>query len=256
LHEAVEHTLDFGGLSPADMAFVRSGLGVVWPRVLFCRDLQKLEAEFPPTGSSQTESVRSKVSMSNKRNLVTIALVSAISLSAVENAHAQSIIKRPGAHPKYLFEAEPHLVLRDRHQHAGTGVGPGFRGTFVIVDDGFIPKLNDSVGIGFGLDWLALGDDHCHGNRNRDGYCHDPNAVVLPLVLQWNFWLHRKWSVFGEPGFAMVFSDHEHNGDDDDLDFDPFVFYAGGRFHFTDNVALTMRFGFPLTASVGVSFLL
>jgi hypothetical protein len=31
--------------------------------------------------------------------------------------------------------------------------------------------------------------------------------------------------------------------------------YAGGRFHFTEHITLTMRVGHP-TASVGVSFLL
>jgi hypothetical protein len=70
----------------------------------------------------------------------------------------------------------------------------------------------------------------------------------LPAVMQWNFWLHRKWSVFGEPGVAMYF-------EDGDLEFTPFVLYAGGRYHFTDTIALTMRVGYP-TFSLGVSFLL
>jgi hypothetical protein len=34
-----------------------------------------------------------------------------------------------------------------------------------------------------------------------------------------------------------------------------FTFYAGGRYHFTDKITLTMRVGYPL-ATVGVSFLL
>jgi hypothetical protein len=66
--------------------------------------------------------------------------------------------------------------------------------------------------------------------------------------MQWNFWLSENWSVFGEPGTSMRI-------DDDKARFDPFVFYAGGRFHFSDFVTLTMRVGRP-TASVGVSFLL
>jgi hypothetical protein len=36
--------------------------------------------------------------------------------------------------------------------------------------------------------------------------------------------------------------------------FDP-VFYAGGRFHFTERIALTVRAGYP-DFSVGLSFLL
>jgi hypothetical protein len=34
------------------------------------------------------------------------------------------------------------------------------------------------------------------------------------------------------------------------------VFYAGGRYHFSDSVGLTIRLGFPTALSVGVSFFL
>lgn len=195
------------------------------------------------------------------RSLATFVLTTAALVCAAGHAEAQSIIKRPGAHPNYSFEAEPHLVLRDNSHDDGTGIGPGFRGTVVIIDNGFIGKINNSVGIGFGLDWIAFGDEHCHGNTNDNNpdndNCHDPSQIVLPVVMQWNFWLHRKWSVFGEPGLALVWREDDHDDDDDDdLDIDPFVFYAGGRFHFSDTVTLTMRIGFPVTLSVGVSFLL
>lgn len=187
--------------------------------------------------------------------LFAAALTSCALLCIATQASAQSTIKRPGAHPHYVFEAEPHLAFRDRGH--GSGFGPGFRGTIVVADDGFISKINDSVGVGFGLDWLVFGDRHCHGNLNNnnpnDDYCHHEGHIALPVVMQWNFWLHRKWSVFGEPGFALILHDEHEN---DDLDFDPFVFYAGGRFHFSDSVTLTMRIGFPATLSVGVSFLL
>jgi len=122
--------------------------------------------------------------------LTTCALV-----AVAAQAQAQSIIKRPGAHPHYSFEAEPHLVLRDNTGDDGSGIGPGFRGTIVVVDQGFIGKINNSVGIGFGLDWLALGDEHCHGNTGNgdpnDDHCHDPSEIVLPVVMQWNFFLEN-----------------------------------------------------------------
>jgi hypothetical protein len=69
-----------------------------------------------------------------------------------------------------------------------------------------------------------------------------------PLVMQWSFWLHRRWSVFGEPGVALLV-------EQGDVDFAPFVLYAGGRFHFSERVALTLRVGYP-TFSLGISFLL
>ncbi len=197
--------------------------------------------------------------MANRTRRIVACLTSLAACAAflvAEPASAQSVIKRPGAHPDYVFEAEPHLIFRDRHDHAGMGFGPGFRGTVVIVDQGFISKINNSVGIGFGLDILMGGGDHCHGGRgNNRGTCHDHGTqFVLPVVMQWNFWLHKKWSVFGEPGFAMVLGDVDHG--DDNLDFDPFIFNAGGRFHFTDTISLTMRVGLPAQLSVGVSFLL
>jgi hypothetical protein len=233
---------------------------------LFSEVLAKSEVPYPLMSQSERDpTARGQVpTMATQRHLIAPVLTALTVLFSGTSAQAQSIIKRPGAHPDYVFEAEPHLVIRDHRGHAGAALGPGFRGTIVILDNGFIPKINNSVGIGFGLDWLVLGDDHCHGGRERDDLrrCHDPSAVVLPIVLQWNFWLHPKWSVFGEPGFALVFTDDydddfdDFDDDDDYFHIDPFVFYAGGRFLFSDSVALTMRLGFPASVSVGVSFLL
>jgi hypothetical protein len=74
-----------------------------------------------------------------------------------------------------------------------------------------------------------------------------PVYYLIPVVMQWNFWLSRRWSVFGEPGMLLRYAE-------DDVGLSPFVFYAGGRLHFSDNVALTLRIGYP-TFSLGVSAL-
>src|SRR5262245_12860229 len=73
-------------------------------------------------------------------------------------AQAQSVIRQPGVHPDYVFEAEPHILFAlDPPGHGGgDGIGPGFRGTIEIVDNGFISKINNTVGIGFGADYIAL----------------------------------------------------------------------------------------------------
>lgn len=136
-----------------------------------------------------------------------------------------STIKRPGVHPDYIFEAEPHAIVAPFDKFAP---GVGFRGSFEIVDNGFISSINNTVAIGVGLDWTE-------------------NHFRIPIVMQWNFWLSRNWSVFGEPGGLLDF-DHKKARPRP-------AFYAGGRFHFTDTITLTMRVGHP-TASVGVSFLL
>lgn len=181
-------------------------------------------------------------------------------------ASAQSIIKRPGEHPNYYFEAEPHLQLGlfdPPGYGGGTGFGFGFRGTVEILHNGFIPKLNNSIGVGFGLDYVRY--DGWQGPRGTcEQFVTGPSGVpicvrvasgpdhvnyfYMPVVLQWNFWLHRQWSVFGEPGIGM----HVEDGR---FQFDPFIFYAGGRFHMTDRITLTLRIGYP-TFSLGASFLL
>ncbi len=181
-------------------------------------------------------------------------------------AHAQSTIKHPGERPHYFFEAEPHLdagLVDPPGFGGGTGLGVGFRGTIELVEDGFIPKLNDSVGIGFGIDYLRY--DGWQGPRGRceqsvpgpsgipicvraSSSIDHVNYFYVPVVMQWNFWLHRKWSVFGEPGLALYVQDGR-------LELTPFVLYVGGRYHLTDRVTLTLRLGYP-TFSFGASFLL
>lgn len=185
---------------------------------------------------------------------------------ATKPAAAQSTIKHPGQRPAYSFEAEPHLSLGldPPGYGAGTGLGVGFRGTVEIVKNGFIPKINNSIGIGFGIDYLRY--DGWQGPRGQcerfeqgpagvpvcvrvsGGGIGHVNYFFLPVVMQWNFWLHRKWSVFGEPGLALYV-------DDGHVDFTPFVLYAGGRYHVSDKITLTMRIGYP-SFSFGVSFLL
>ena len=154
-------------------------------------------------------------------------LVAAALVVAPKRALAdRSTIKSDTDHPSYIFEAEPHLVLAPFHKKGGFGVG--FEGTFNVADQGFIRGVNDSVGVGFGVNWATN------------------EKFLLSAAMQWNFWLSENWSVFGEPGVAVHADKH--------LDIWPHL-GAGGRFHFTPNISLTMRVGFPVF-SVGVSFLL
>jgi hypothetical protein len=170
------------------------------------------------------------------------ALALALSLAAVPlsgPASAQTTIKQPGNHPRYSFEAEPHLAV---NPFGKDGFGPGFRGTIVVVENGFVSSINNSVGVGFGADFLFYGKDQ--------------TELFLPVVLQWNFWLHRNWSVFGEPGIIL----HVRDKKNDDLELSWFTVFGGGRYHFSDALALTLRAGAPLvhhnTISVGLSMLL
>jgi hypothetical protein len=161
----------------------------------------------------------------------TLAALSLSLLPASARAEEHSIIKNPGDHPHYIFEAEPHLLLGFAGPFdQGAYPGVGFRGTFHIAD-GFVTSINDSVGVGVGIDVAPSND----------------TRVFVPIVMQWNFWLSTHWSVFGEPGIAFG-SGPGNSG------VWP-AFFAGGRFHFTERIALTIRLGYP-DISVGCSFLL
>lgn len=145
------------------------------------------------------------------------------------------VIKRPENHPHYVFEAEPHGLVGFWGPFAKGAVGAGFRGTFVILDGGLIRSLNDSVGVTAGAD-----------------YFFGVNDVYLPVALQWNFWLSRNWSVFGEPGVSFTLKGGK--GGKGGRMLDPLIM-GGGRLQLADSVALTLRAGYP-AVSVGVSFLL
>jgi hypothetical protein len=155
----------------------------------------------------------------------------ALLLACDARADEQSIIKNYGDHPRYVFEAEPHVDFGFGYPFdVNNNVGLGFRGTFHITD-GFVKGINDSIGVGVGIDFAPAG----------------PGYFFVPIVMQWNFFLSTHFSVFGEPGLGFTNAPRSV--------VDPFIFYAGGRFHITDHIALTLRVGYP-DVSFGVSFFL
>lgn len=190
-----------------------------------------------------------------------VALACSIALAWPAVARADTlIIKNPGDHPRYSFEAEPHLILgfiEPPGYASGSGFGLGFRGSIPLIRNGFVPSINNSVAIGFGVDFARYGrGDYCRdGGRlpscdrvRINGF----NEFYFPVVMQWNFFLSRNWSVFGEPGVAL---NYHGWGGPNAFDVDPFIFFLGGRYHFSDRVTLTMRIGYP-SFSIGGSFLL
>lgn len=146
----------------------------------------------------------------------------------------ESIIKNPGDHPDYRFEAEPHGLLGfgGPFERGRGELGAGFRGTVVLVQNGFVPSINNSVGITFGGDvFFGRG------------------TLFIPVGMQWNFWLTNHWSVFGEPGIGFAANQSPNR------DAVHPVMMVGGRYHFNDRVSLTMRIGYP-AFSIGASFFL
>jgi hypothetical protein len=197
-------------------------------------------------------------------NLRSIAVVAAslASIASTKTAYADDTIKRPGDHPKYSVEVEPHVLFfawdsgwNNYYDYNGSsGVGLGGRVSIPIVENGFIPKINNSVAISFGLDWIHYDGCWYRGNCSA-------NFIDFPVVMQWNFYVAQRWSVFGEPGLILYHGMYEscpYNApytcpsQPDQTGIEP-ALYLGGRFHVSDTVALTMRVGFP-SFSFGVSF--
>lgn len=176
-------------------------------------------------------------------------------------ARADDTIRHPGDHPSYGLELEPHGTFGWGGPYGGEGgVGLGARFSIPIVQNGFVPTINNSAAISFGLDWLHY------------GYCYwgpagcSANYIDLPVTLQWSFYVAHRWSVFGEPGLYIyhgLFGQFSCPATPGDVGCQNApaewgvlpAFYAGARYHFSDKLSLTMRVGFP-TASIGVSFFL
>lgn len=183
-------------------------------------------------------------------------------------ALASAQIKEPGNHPLYPAELEPHLVVQwnDYAPCANDGFGPGFRATIPFLDNGPVPKINNNMGIGFGLDWAHASINNACANYRFYGSNSSADIWSIPVVVQWNFFLLRKVSVFGEAGLVLQhrrydniyggancgngfcsgsFNDNTVNGS----------FSVGGRFLISDSVGFLLRIGYPYL-SAGVSILL
>jgi hypothetical protein len=195
-------------------------------------------------------------------------LVGLVSVARPARATEQVVIRDTRAPIGYAFELEPHLVLGTAPPGPGygSGAGIGVRGSFILSPDGFIRGVNDSIALGVGLDYsrysAALGFQgyrdqclHFEPGPNGTSVCTQVTSnggtysyVFVPVVMQWNFWLTRNFSAFGEPGVELYLLGNHGLGAGP-------AFYVGGRFQVADRITLTLRIGYPTTA-FGVSFMM
>lgn len=163
-----------------------------------------------------------------------------------DSASAQTI-EDPNGHLDYLVELEPHLTVaifrrgligfkggRKKDYFGTPGIGGGFRATIEVADPAFHPKLNNTVGVTFGMDVTTC------------DVCGNDAVLYFPVAVQWNFFFSKEWGAFGELG-PMIRADL---GDEVLPDL-----YAqvGGRYLFNDAIGLTLRLGYPFI-TFGVSF--
>jgi hypothetical protein len=206
---------------------------------------------------------------SNRRLL----LIGTFALGTVFPAlsRADDTIKHPGDHPHYSVELEPHLLLgwaSNYYYGGGSGFGLGGRVSINLTHNGFVDSINNSVAIGLGLDWVHYDAPGCYYYYNRGAGCYGgvpADFFQFPVVMQWNFYVAKRWSVFGEPGLYVWHGSYGggacYNGAGvlvpcsfSDTGVGP-AFWVGGRFHFSETVALTMRLGYPDMLTFGVSFM-
>jgi len=199
-----------------------------------------------------------------KRLLTLLSAMAAVAAATTlaGTATADDTIRTPGAHLKYALEGEVHGLWGWTDYADGGGLGIGGRISVPIVDNGFVPSINNSVAISAGLDWLSYGGPGCY---HFNGTCYGAGSadyIFIPVVMQWNFYVAKRWSVFGEPGVAIYHLFYSNPCDGiagcnypgpTVTSLTP-VFYAGARYQITDHLAVVMRVGYP-TISVGVSFM-
>lgn len=215
---------------------------------------------------------------SSHGRLVVLACIAAASCAVTTTRGANAQIKQPGAHAKYSVELEPHATVwwqdaSNDYYSNNSGWGLGMRASIPLVDNGFVPSINNNVALGFGLDWGHY-SHQCYWwgwNRNDPRYYGNndctANTIWVPVVMQWNFFITKAFSVFGEPGLAIRHSWWHWGGawcgpannayqcdwSDSNTGLEP-VFFVGGRVG-NDKVSFTFRLGWPY-ASLGASFFL
>jgi hypothetical protein len=215
--------------------------------------------------------------MNHPWNLIARSLPMAAAAVLLWPSAANAQIKQPGAHPDYVAELEPHLVLQwleGPGWNDDVGFGLGFRATIPFFHNGPVKKINNNMGLTFGLDAAFFSGcewGYWHYNWSWSAWHGDCSGSdwTFPVAMQWNFWLTPVVSVYGEPGFAIS---HERGTielpptypgcdlpdgceyDESHTTLEP-VFWAGGRFLVSDSIGILVRLGIPYV-SVGVGFLL
>jgi hypothetical protein len=199
--------------------------------------------------------------------IVTVAFAAQFPLEA----RGDDTIKHPGEHPHYTVELEPHVLIgwaANYYYGGGDALGLGGRVSINLTHDGFVDSINNSVAIGLGLDWLHYNAPDCFYYYNRGAACYggaSADFFQFPVVLQWNFYVAKHWSVFGEPGIYIWHGSYGNGGcynaagalvncSYSETGVGP-AFWIGGRYHFNETVALTMRLGYPDILTFGVSFM-
>jgi hypothetical protein len=189
--------------------------------------------------------------------VVTGVVSAAMTLSAVTMADVVMRVEGPSPPREYVsayaLELEPHFSFGPDNVYGTAGIGAGMRlGIPLFV--GNLGAMPDNLAISFGGDILHY--DNCYF-----GVECGANYLMVPVAAQWNIFVLRHLSVFAEGGAFLYKGWFNGCGPGDGpgcsapADFGVLPTLAlGGRVHFGDHAALTVRVGYP-TTTIGLSFL-
>src|SRR6516225_3711541 len=123
-----------------------------------------------------------RTSKSAFRTLLLCCTLACVALASRSARAEESIIKRPGDHPNYGVEIEPHLLAGFLAvSHGGDGYGLGGRFTIPLMKNGFVSSINNNVGIGFGLDWIHYTGCYAYYVGPVAYECPSFNSFVFPV---------------------------------------------------------------------------
>jgi hypothetical protein len=116
------------------------------------------------------------------------ALVLLVGLSLAAEARAQSTIRDRSHHARPLdlsvLAGVPYPI----------GFGAGLRVGIPVAPNGFIGSINDAVFFEPGVQFIYWTDGH-----------DDRAGALIPLLLRWDFFVSRAWTIFGSAGVAFGF---------------------------------------------------
>jgi hypothetical protein len=185
-----------------------------------------------------------------------LACAGTLAVSSTANADVYVRVEGPRYDAEqasaYSLEVEPHFTFGPGNVYGDTGFGAGLRLGIPLVA-GHIGSVPDNLALSFGPDVVHY--DNCY----YGGYC-GANYLMFPVAAQWNLFVARRVSVFGEGGLYAYKGWFTGCGPGDvgcsaPSDFGVLPTLAiGGRIHLGDTAALTLRLGYP-TTTLGVSFM-
>lgn len=155
-----------------------------------------------------------------------------------------ALLDRSPQHRPQMFSAFLGLPY-GYFYYAGFPFGIGLRYQIPILHDGFIPPVNDSFGIEFGVDFSGVA-----GSRFYP-------VLAIPVEVLWQFHMTKTFSLYAKVGIALQFNI---------VSYCPYTYYrscgvvtadgignVGLIWHFTQKIALRVEAGYPWL-KVGLGF--